>query len=178
MRHVENMPDNHENSAYLFPELWDPDFEESLQGHAPINKAGRGNLVPYKTRVFPKSGGTPYTTTRWRKPDAVTGGSHLHVVPAAAYQGNLSDIYSFWQTFLGQQDEVTDEMMRPLVAMQEILFKGHAGLLVIQDNRVLGLATIQQGNDMMAASPLDQLRGNEKHIIDTLKEGLSAYEMN
>ncbi len=141
-----------------------------------LNKGGHAGLVPYRIRVYPKSG-TAYTTTRWRKDNHVIGGSPVHVVPAAAYQGNLSDIYHFWQTFLSNQGDVTDEMMRPLIAMQEILFKGHTGLLLIQDNRVIGIATVQQGADLMAASPLDQLRGNEKHIIAALKEGLQVYEM-
>jgi hypothetical protein len=164
-----------ENGAFLFAELWEPGFEKTLQGDFELNKAG--GLVPYRVRVYPKTGGAPYMTTRWRKPGALSAESPIHVVPAAAYQGSLIDVYHAWQGFLGTQEKLTDALMQPLVAMQEILFKGRLGLLAIQDNRVLGVAVIQQGSNLLTASPIDQLRGNTNAVIDTLTQGLNAYEV-
>ena len=169
---------NNENSSYLFSELWEPDFEKELHGNIELEKAG--GLVPYRTRVYPKSGGPPYMTTRWRKPGSMVDSSPIHVVPAAAYQGNLMEIYQSWGGFISQQDKVTDELMQPMVALQEILYKGRMGLLAIQDNRVIGVAAIHEGKNLLAASPLDQMRGgsNTNSIIDTLTQGLNAYEVN
>ncbi len=142
---------------------------------SPINKAGHAGLTPYKVWVYPKSGSKPYMTTRWRSAPE-QGDSPIHVVPAASYMGNLFEVMQAWQGFLSRLDETTHDLMAPIIALQEILMQGRAGVLAVQDNRVIGVATLQKGNDLVVASPLNQLRGDEKDVIKTLKEGLKAYE--
>lgn len=142
-----------------------------------LSKAGGpgSGLVPHKTMVFPKHG-KPYSTTRWIKPQ--DSDSPIHIVPAASYLGDLHEVFQAWQTFISQMgQEVTHRLLVPIVALQQILFLGHGGVLAIQDNRVIGVATVQEGQDLIAASPLDDLQGRGALIKATLLEGLQAYEM-
>ena len=135
---------------------------------------GRKGLIPYSIMVYPKEG-KPYQTTRWRKPSEQ--GGTIHIIPAASYMGNLHEVYQAWKSFVSHIDEVTDSLLQPIVALQEIIMQGRAGLLAVEGNRVIGVAALQKGKDFLSASPADQLQGRQKEIIETLEEGLAVYEM-
>ncbi len=154
-------------------------FDESLpdaSGPEDLVKATHAGLTPYRVMIYPKTGVKPYMSTRWKHVPE-NGISPIHVIPAASYMGNLFEVYQAWQNFVGRLDETTHDLLRPIVALQEILVQGRAGILAVQDNRVVGVATLQPGADLVTASPLDQLRGQEAAIIRTLNAGLKAYEL-
>ncbi len=167
-----------ENGHFLFPEIFDSEFEARLgSGHEDVklDLVGHAGLVPYQQTIFPKTG-RPYVATRWRKPQDEA--SPIHVVPAAMYQGNLMEVFEAWRTFLSTIGEMNDDLLVPIVALQEILYKGHAGILAIQDNRIIGVASVQTGKDLVSASPIDRMRSKKRHLIEgTLRQGLRAYEM-
>lgn len=148
------------------------DVLEEVERHVSKSTAG---LIPYKVMIYPKTGAKPYMSTRWKHvPEGV---SPIHVIPAASYMGNLFEVFQAWQNFVSRLDDRTDDLLRPIVALQEVLLQGRAGVLAVQDNRIIGIAALQQGEDLVTASPLDQLRGQEKAIIHTLNSGLKAYEL-
>ena len=159
--------------------------EQNIQKSQWISKqSSRTMLVPYRTMVN-RPGKTPYFATRWKKVTVPQRtGTAYSVVPIDEYTGDIKNIYSSWKGYVGDREEGRHDLFLPIIALQEILYKGYDGLLAIFNNRIVGVVSIhinQAGEarlSILSASPFDIIQGTENRIEDMLRRGVEIYVQN
>ena len=159
--------------------------EQNIQKSQWISKqSSRTMLVPYRTMVN-RPGKTPYFATRWKKVTVPQRtGTAYSVVPIDEYTGDIKNIYSSWKGYVGDREEGRHDLFLPIIALQEILYKGYDGLLAIFNNRIVGVVSIHinQADEarlsILSASPFDIIQGTENRIEDMLRRGVEIYVQN
>lgn len=111
-------------------------------------------------------------------------GTAYSVVPIDEYTGDIKNIYSSWKGYVGDREEGRHDLFLPIIALQEILYKGYDGLLAIFNNRIVGVVSIHinQADEarlsILSASPFDIIQGTENRIEDMLRRGVEIYVQN
>ena len=129
--------------------------ETKLSANIDWNKGGENNewlekqfrrstLIPYRVMVN-RPNKAPYFSTRWKRVYIAepTKQLHFHIVPIKDFKGDLNILYSAWKQYIGSLSEERQELLLPLLALQEILYKDYDGILAVVDNRVIGIASIK-----------------------------------
>ena len=140
-------------------------------------------LVPYRVMVRSSKGRAPYFSTRWKKVsiDGKSEQSDISVIPIENYNGDLDVLLDAWKHYINTVDGDKYSLLVPISALQEIIFKHNDGILLSQENRVIGLVSMEvdendEGNvSILSASPYDIQNGNEKYIEDALRSGIKQY---
>jgi len=138
-------------------------------------------LVPYTSLVRP-TGKTPYFATRWRKVDPNAAEKEVNIIPVENFQGDIKQIYDAWKQYVGQQEEAdSQDLMLPLLGLQDFIEEGRKGVLAQIGNRVIGLASIEVDEmgearvSILSAAPKEIEEGEEAYVEDALREGLETY---
>ena len=142
-------------------------------------------LVPYSVMVN-RMGKAPYFSTRWKKVTSNAGVSmDFHIIPVENYKGDFATLYDIWKKYVSSFSDVgereIDGLLVPLIALQEIIYKQFDGILLTQENRVIGLVSLninekdEANVSILSASPYDINNGNEEYIETALHEGVDQY---
>jgi DNA topoisomerase-1 len=135
-------------------------------------------LVPHRVLISPP-GRTPYFTTKYKKIGGEIHSSrkHIHIVSARTYKGDLKEIYIRWIKFVGgYEGQDKDHLLIPVVALQEIIYSGHKGLLAIMGPRVVGIVSFKDVENRMeisilSPSPIDIAQNRIASIQALLRQG-------
>jgi len=138
-------------------------------------------LVPY-TSLVRRTGKTPYFATRWRKVDPEAEKEEINIIPVENFQGDLEQVYDAWKKYVGQQEDAdSQDLLLPLLGLQDFLEEGRKGILAQMGNRIIGLASLEVDDmnearlSILSASPLEIEEANESYVEDALREGLETY---
>ena len=140
-------------------------------------------LVPYRVMVRGAKGRAPYFSTRWKKVSIndKSDQSDFNVIPIENYNGDLDVLLDAWKHYINTVDGDKYSLMLPISALQEIIYKHFEGILLAQENRVIGIVSLEvDENDegrisILSASPYDIQNGNEKYVEDALRSGIKQY---
>ena len=140
-------------------------------------------LVPYRVMVRGTKGRAPYFSTRWKKVsiDGKSDQSDFNVIPIENYNGDLDVLLDAWKHYINTVDGDKYSLMLPISALQDIIYKHFEGILLSQENRVIGIVSLEvDENDegrisILSASPYDIQNGNEKYVEDALRSGIKQY---
>ena len=140
-------------------------------------------LVPYRVMVRGTKGRAPYFSTRWKKVsiDGKSDQSDFNVIPIENYNGDLDVLLDAWKHYINTVDGDKYSLMLPISALQDIIYKHFEGILLAQENRVIGIVSLEvDENDegrisILSASPYDIQNGNEKYVEDALRSGVKQY---
>lgn len=139
-------------------------------------------LQPERVLVTPKSGKTPYWSTRYRRAfvsQAGTGG--ISVIKVEQYKGDINQLYQAWSSFVAQQPKnMHQQLLLPVLAIQDIAFQEYNGLFAIQSNRIVGVASFEIKENIIdpsiiSSSPYDILQGRIRSISQILENKLTEY---
>ena len=162
---------------------WDDDLDVEKSEWL-SKQSSRTMLVPYRTMVH-RPTKTPYFATRWKRVTVPQRtGTAYNVIPVEEYKGNIQDIYSSWQGYVGDREEGRHDLYLPIIALQEIIYKGYDGLLATFNNRIVGVVSLQVNQasearlSILSASPFDIIQGTENRIEDMLRRGVEIYVKN
>ncbi|MBI2020147.1 hypothetical protein HYS94_01885 [Candidatus Daviesbacteria bacterium] len=140
----------------------------------PVNiEKQQGLKIPHKVWVYPKTGGKPFMTTRWRNIPVNYYTGDLKFVDSKEYTGDLQNVYKQWIKFLqGYQGQY--RKMLPVIALQEILSKNSNGLLAVSHNRIVGIATYTKDNQIsiISSSLFEMDTPIESFLVSSLKQEL------
>lgn len=134
--------------------------------------------IPHKIWIFPKSGSKPFMTTKWKNIPVDNYTKDMKFVDAKEYTGDLKTVYRYWIKFIqgyrGQHRKIL-----PVIALQEVLFKGNNGLLAVTHNRVVGIATYtpEKQISIISSSPFEIDTPIETFIVSALKQELKRQEI-
>ena len=150
-------------------------------GSPPVSRAGVKNyrLVPYTVMVH-RVGKAPYFSRRWKKVATQQRGE-FHIIPVNNYKGDLNVLYDAWQGYINSFETEDHSLLVPLVALQEFIYKKHDGILMSQDNRIVGIVSmdVSENDDakisILSASPLEIKNGQEDYIEGALRAGAKQY---
>ena len=138
-------------------------------------------LMPFTVMIHRK-GKAPYFSTRWKKVEAPSAtGSNVHIIPVENYKGDMNVLYNAWKGYINSFNADDYELLMPLIALQEIIYKGLRGILVAQENRIIGVCSVKVEEtgeariSTLSASPYDIKNGHENKIEDSLKAGIKKY---
>ena len=155
-----------------------------ISKQASTASTARTMLVPYRTMVH-RPAKTPYFATRWKRVTVPQRtGTAYNVIPVGEYKGNIQDIYSSWKGYVGDREEGRHDLYLPIIALQEIIYKGFDGLLATFNNRIVGVVSLSINQvkearlSILSASPFDIIQGTENRIEDMLRRGVEIYVKN
>ena len=140
-------------------------------------------LIPQRTMVR-RVGKMPYFATRWKRVEAKESGGFI-IIPVDDYEGDIDALYETWRNHIQStsDNEGDDKMLIPLIALQEIIYKEHDGILMQRDKRIVGVVSLDVDENeevnisLLSASPLDIQEGEdiEEEIEDALLAGIRQY---
>lgn len=138
--------------------------------------------IPERILVRPKSGGTPYFSTRHKKVfSGRTATKSLRVIPSSRFKGDAHSTLDSWIAFIANtHDSQKYHLMVPIIAMQEILFKNNKGFFAVLGNSIHGILSFSENNGRMdvstiSPSPQDLVAGRIHSIQNILIDYAKKY---
>ena len=138
-------------------------------------------LVP-TTVMVNTPGKSPYFAIRWKSVQEVEQDKgEFYIIPVDSYDGDLHVIFDAWKAYVNSFETEQDNLLIPLVALQEIIFNEYDGIFMARDNRIVGIVSLRVDENyeveisLLSAAPPEIKDNQEEYIEEALHAGVQQY---